>query len=113
MSKLLLAFCLMTTPLCAQLDEAKFVIHLHDRKDELIYDMTHCKAYFQKSIIYISSDFQKIYFELNLVPEEDSPFHYAVWGQERGTHIFEAPFVIPYKFLHSDDCRCKQSYSRD
>lgn len=63
--------------------------------------------------VWFSDNWQKLYIEIILVPEEDDPFHWGVWGLERGTHIFEVEFFTSErKFIHSEDCPCsRQSYN--
>lgn len=75
----------------------------------ILMPFLHCQAEVQNNQMWVSEDWDYLYFKVTLVPEEDSPFHWGVWGLERGTHIFEAPFFIrPYTFSHSESCPCLQ-----
>lgn len=57
--------------------------------------------------VWFSNDWQKLYFFITLDPEEDSPFHYGIWGIDRGTHLFEISFFNTKRdFIHSTECPC-------
>lgn len=57
--------------------------------------------------VWFSYDWHTTYFEFSLDPEEDTPFHYGVWGLERGTHIFEMSLRDQTReFKHSEICPC-------
>lgn len=63
----------------------------------------------QTNPMWFSENFQTLYFQVHLVPEEDSPFHYGRWGRERGTHIYEVDFSDKtYIFTHSELCPCSE-----
>lgn len=62
---------------------------------------------FQETKVWFAEDWHRLYIEIVLVPEEDSPFHYGVWGYDRGTHLFEIGFLGDKSNIsHSPDCLC-------
>ena len=63
--------------------------------------------------MWFSEDFNTFFIKVVLVPEEDSPFHYGFWGNERGTHIYQVDFSNHNKeFKHSPTCNCS-GYFKD
>lgn len=73
----------------------------------LLLPFMSCQSEMQNSEIWLSEDWRVIYFKITLVPEEDSAFHWGVWGLERGNHVFEASFYErPFLFEHSEKCSC-------
>jgi hypothetical protein len=55
-----------------------------------------------------SRNWNQLRMLIELVPEEDSPFHFGVWGIDRGTHLFELNFWGDRKLKHSGNCPCKK-----